>query len=494
MPDFSIESDLQRLEDWARDNVRRSKGTVSQTLRASALEFLKRMIAATPVDKGRAKAGWRAWLDDNGIFVPGDFGTGETLEQGRSEGSFREDLTGDQQFIEVVNGVPYIACVHGRTKVTVEGGVKAASAVRAGDMVLTQAGVYKPVRKVFSYKVPAGTDMVRLTSRWRKGKNHELLVTPHHKVLVYRGGRNKWVEAQDIQTTDALFQRRKISARKDTAEMATCEECGGPRRAALTWKFCSDTCRWVNWGKGNNWHTGQKRSDSARAKMSATRKRLLEERPDLHPMRRAYAETKPEREVAAFLGQLGVNFEKQVSVGRFVVDFMLPEQCLVVEADGSFWHKEQAEDVGRDREILERLGDGWRIIHIHFFQSGVSPQLEPQPLPGAHYVAVNPGPATYADPETFGRTEVRGVELFQTEKVGKAGPNKWTVYDFEVEDIHSYFANGMVVSNSLEFGHSKQAPAGFVRLNIRLLANDQKLGVKEIEKQIKDADRKAGFR
>jgi len=337
LADFSIESDLQRLEDWARDNVRRSKGTVSQTLRASALEFLKRMIKATPVDKGRAKAGWRAWLDDNGIFVPGDFGTGETLEQGRSEGSFREDLTGDQQFIEVVNGVPYIACVHGRTKVTVEGGVKAASAVRAGDMVLTQAGVYKPVRKVFSYKVPAGTDMVRLTSRWRKGKNHELLVTPHHKVLVYRGGRNKWVEAQDIQTTDALFQRRKISAR-------------------------------------------------------------------------------------------------------------------------------------------------------------VSPQLEPQPLPGAHYVAVNPGPATYADPETFGRTEVRGVELFQTEKVGKAGPNKWTVYDFEVEDIHSYFANGMVVSNSLEFGHSKQAPAGFVRLNIRLLANDQKLGVKEIEKQIKDADRKAGFR
>lgn len=360
MADFSIESDLQRLEDWARDNVRRSKGTVSQTLRASALEFLKRMIKATPVDKGRAKAGWRAWLDDNGIFVPGDFGTGETLEQGRSEGSFREDLTGDQQFIEVVNGVPYIACVHGRTKVTVEGGVKAASAVRAGDMVLTQAGVYKPVRKVFSYKVPAGTDMVRLTSRWRKGKNHELLVTPHHKVLVYRGGRNKWVEAQDIQTTDALFQRRKISARKDTAEMATCEECGGPRRAALTWKFCSDTCRWVN-----------------------------------------------------------------LSVAPNVFRLFL---------------------------------------------------------------------ATYADPETFGRTEVRGVELFQTEKVGKAGPNKWTVYDFEVEDIHSYFANGMVVSNSLEFGHSKQAPAGFVRLNIRLLANDQKLGVKEIEKQIKDADRKAGFR
>jgi hypothetical protein len=35
-------------------------------------------------------------------------GGGPGAAQGRSEGSFREDLDGANQFIEVTNGVPYI--------------------------------------------------------------------------------------------------------------------------------------------------------------------------------------------------------------------------------------------------------------------------------------------------------------------------------------------------------------------------------------------------
>jgi len=38
------------------------------------------------------------------------------------------------------------------------------------------------------------------------------------------------------------------------------------------------------------------------------------------------------------------------------------------------------------------------------------------------------------------------------------------LYDLSVEDIHSFYANGMLVSNSyVEYGTSRQSPQSFLR-------------------------------
>ena len=53
-----------------------------------------------------------------------------------------------------------------------------------------------------------------------------------------------------------------------------------------------------------------------------------------------YRDTKPEpeREVESHLQEAGLSYEKQVRVGMMLVDFYLPQQNLVIEVDGCWWH------------------------------------------------------------------------------------------------------------------------------------------------------------
>lgn len=45
-----------------------------------------------------------------------------------------------------------------------------------------------------------------------------------------------------------------------------------------------------------------------------------------------------ERTVAVLLDSLGLRYLQQYPLGRFVVDFLLPDKMLVIECDGSYWH------------------------------------------------------------------------------------------------------------------------------------------------------------
>jgi very-short-patch-repair endonuclease len=38
------------------------------------------------------------------------------------------------------------------------------------------------------------------------------------------------------------------------------------------------------------------------------------------------------------LDQLGESYHHQYGIGKFLVDFYLPERNLVIEADGEYWH------------------------------------------------------------------------------------------------------------------------------------------------------------
>jgi very-short-patch-repair endonuclease len=59
--------------------------------------------------------------------------------------------------------------------------------------------------------------------------------------------------------------------------------------------------------------------------------------------------------------QLGVQFRRQVVIGRCIVDFLAAEVRLVVEVDGgSHWGRERA-DARRDRRLRAA---GYRVVRV----------------------------------------------------------------------------------------------------------------------------------
>ena len=59
--------------------------------------------------------------------------------------------------------------------------------------------------------------------------------------------------------------------------------------------------------------------------------------------------------------QLGVQFRRQVVVGKFIADFLAAEASLIVEVDGGYHARRHAADARRDAK-LERLG--YRVLRL----------------------------------------------------------------------------------------------------------------------------------
>jgi very-short-patch-repair endonuclease len=59
--------------------------------------------------------------------------------------------------------------------------------------------------------------------------------------------------------------------------------------------------------------------------------------------------------------RLGVGFRRQVTLGRYVVDFFAPEAGLIVEVDGPYHASRGKADARRD-EALQRLG--YRVLRL----------------------------------------------------------------------------------------------------------------------------------
>ena len=76
-------------------------------LKRLVFDALNRIISRTPVDTGRAQAGWIPYMEANGSPVTIK-GNQSDISQGRSEGSYNESFHGSKLFIEITNGVPYI--------------------------------------------------------------------------------------------------------------------------------------------------------------------------------------------------------------------------------------------------------------------------------------------------------------------------------------------------------------------------------------------------
>lgn len=127
MAQFTMDSELDKLAAWTREIVRdMDDDATRKALRGIALEFARRVIRRTPVDTGRARAGWSAILDAHGIPIPG----GKGSAKGRSESGFSET----DRSVEIVNGVPYIVALEfGHSKQAPSGMVRVTVSEMTGE-------------------------------------------------------------------------------------------------------------------------------------------------------------------------------------------------------------------------------------------------------------------------------------------------------------------------------------------------------------------------
>ena len=76
--------------------------------------------------------------------------------------------------------------------------------------------------------------------------------------------------------------------------------------------------------------------------------------------RRSKAETMPEAAMAHFLSEAGVRFEREVPLGRYSLDFLLPDYAAVIEVDGDYWHRTR-DPHPKETLILEK---SWTLVRL----------------------------------------------------------------------------------------------------------------------------------
>lgn len=107
---FSLEFETQKFQRWTQELIDGVEDDVaSQALRKIAFDFSRKVIMRTPVDTGRARAGWSAWIDDQPEYTVQLGGRDpQAVKEGKAASDYDEDLNGSRQSITIVNAVEYI--------------------------------------------------------------------------------------------------------------------------------------------------------------------------------------------------------------------------------------------------------------------------------------------------------------------------------------------------------------------------------------------------
>jgi len=136
-----------------------------------------------------------------------------------------------------------------------------------------------------------------------------------------------------------------------------------------------------------------------------------------------------EIKMIGILNELEINFIHQYPIGKYRVDFAIPDLKIVIEADGDYWHQNKEKD--RVRQIkIEQMG--WQVIRFNENQITKNPN--------EIYFELN---RIFANHE--GDYEFADFEVI-VENVGVSKRAK-KLYNFSVEDDESYIASGFVVHN-----------------------------------------------
>lgn len=72
----------------------------------------------------------------------------------------------------------------------------------------------------------------------------------------------------------------------------------------------------------------------------------------------------PEAIACIELLYIGAKVIPQQKIGRYVVDFCLPDEKLIIEIDGALYHQNPNKEYWRDVAIKNLVGEEWMIKHI----------------------------------------------------------------------------------------------------------------------------------
>ena len=374
----------------------------------------------------------------------------------------------------IVTMVDYACVLGGKTNITTDKGSKLMCNIREGDMVLTQDGTYQKVIKTISYPAKQSPNMIEVETEYRKDRNHKLKLTQDHKVLVFKNNCFFWKEAGKLDYDDMLMTRiknnkylyfKKDEEKHELIECLNCSKLFDVYKKSKKRKYCSYKCRYEHWRNGNNPHIGLKRSLESRKKMSESAIKKFKEKPELHPnriMNKKGYQTDVEKQVEKWLKSKNVLYKKQFKIGGYFADFYIPESNEVIECDGAYWHKDQNKDIERDKKLLKIIPN-LKILHLHFTDKRFSKIINNAPIKNVKYVQVNPSMESYCCLETFKPVKIKKLRKFVYPK-----QNNGNLYDLSVENVHSYYANGILVSNCfVEFGTNRQRPNPFIRNTIQ---------------------------
>lgn len=113
--EFSLQFETRKFQRWTQSLIEDAEDEVaSKALRKLAFDFTNKVIKRTPVDTGRARAGWTGWVNKQPEYtVQLNAGAGgsidsQAVQEGRSKSRFEENLSGPRQHITIINAVEYI--------------------------------------------------------------------------------------------------------------------------------------------------------------------------------------------------------------------------------------------------------------------------------------------------------------------------------------------------------------------------------------------------
>jgi G:T-mismatch repair DNA endonuclease (very short patch repair protein) len=203
-----------------------------------------------------------------------------------------------------------------------------------------------------------------------------------------------WMNKFNLPTRSKSDAVVKHFADNKTHYYNTCESCSKPFPVAnltntrpetkVFIKFCSDSCRASareakkKVYKRDCPHCGKSFDCSMKCMTtpgSTKFKKYCSQRCVLASSKKA--NTWIELEIEQYLKENGIDYVPQFGVGRFTVDFLVPDKNVVIEANGDFWHanpeiygeeplyKLQVQAVEKDKRKLARLdAEGYNVIVV----------------------------------------------------------------------------------------------------------------------------------
>lgn len=351
--------------------------------------------------------------------------------------------------------------VNGGVPIYTDTGYRPIRDIKVGDMVLTHKGRFRAVNWVLDNPKYEGALIQATVSFDGKNKKVLPLTTPEHPFLTARG----WVKAGELVAGDVLMAMAK--------ECPTCNtKFTNLRHSSVV--YCGNKC--IPKSGVNQFSTADENALKEAKQLTAARnsermaRLTIEQRKELTAAARRKAastgfahlknlsqsvKAKTARSNAAMnyiarpeelqlvdeLRVLGVTAQTQFKIQRgwrdaanrtgwWFADIALPEQKIIIEIDGSYWHRDKQRDQKRDDDIRAQ---GWDVLRVDYMalQSDVKGYAEMVARRAMNH---------------SGDYQFVGVKVERV-VVTMAKPRANKLWNFGVDEDESYVAAGVVVHN-----------------------------------------------